>query len=137
MRLKQTEYNWKEVDRRLKEQFINGINGQSMLTEIKRESTIPKDKSEVTVKQVLIWIKIIKVKWPSKSYIWKFKNTKEFDMIRKPKQKNPPQNNTMAKIVQNLQSKTAHSLDIIIHQDNAQHTGKCVTAVRKRTTSEV
>ena len=41
-----------KVDRRLKEQFLNDINSQTMAAEIIRKLTVLKDMSEVTNKQV-------------------------------------------------------------------------------------
>ena len=44
----------KERDRRLKEQFINGIIDDNMTTEIIREPAVKKVNNEITSKQVLI-----------------------------------------------------------------------------------
>ena len=45
----------KEKDRRLKEQFINDINDDNMMTEILRKLTIIKGTNDLTIDQVLAW----------------------------------------------------------------------------------
>ena len=57
LRKKETDYRYKEVGKRLKEQFINGINEKLLTAETKRELTVLKDMSEETRKQVLALVK--------------------------------------------------------------------------------
>ena len=57
LRIKASKYDYKEKDRRLKEQFINGINDEDMMTEIIRELTKIQKTNEVTSEQVLCWPK--------------------------------------------------------------------------------
>ena len=49
--IKLNESDYKEKDRRLKEQFINGINDDDMMTEIIRELPTIKNTNEITSKQ--------------------------------------------------------------------------------------
>ena len=49
-----TDCKYKEYDRRLKEQFINGLVDENMEEEIIRELTASKDTSEVISKQILL-----------------------------------------------------------------------------------
>ena len=55
--IKANKCEYKERDRRLKEQFINGINDDDMITENIRELTVIKRTNEITSKQVLSWAK--------------------------------------------------------------------------------
>ena len=48
-----TECIYKEIDKRLKEEFINLINGQTITTKIFRELTVIKNTSEIAREQVL------------------------------------------------------------------------------------
>ena len=56
IRLKVIECSFKERDRRLKEQFINGISNEEMMTKIIREVTQIK-KNKITSEQMLNWEK--------------------------------------------------------------------------------
>ena len=49
LRIKANEYGYKEKDRKLKEQFIDGINDNDMMTEIIRELTAIKKTNEIPV----------------------------------------------------------------------------------------
>ena len=51
LRVKTTECNYKERDRRQKEQFINGIDDQAMMVKIIKELTAKKDTKEVASKE--------------------------------------------------------------------------------------
>ena len=47
----------KKMTRQLKQQFINGISNEEMMTEIINEFTEIKESNTVTIKQVLCWAK--------------------------------------------------------------------------------
>ena len=49
--------NYKEIDRQLKEQFINGLNDEEMLVEIIRELTKCKENTIIHSENVLTWEK--------------------------------------------------------------------------------
>ena len=49
--------NYKEIDRQLKEQFINGLNNMEMLVEIIRELTKCEENITIHSENVLIWAK--------------------------------------------------------------------------------
>ena len=53
-RLAIIECNYKEIDRKLKEQFIHGLNDNDMLAEIIRELSKAEESTAVTSEQVLI-----------------------------------------------------------------------------------
>ena len=53
MRVKATNHKYKEIDQRLKEQFVNDINDQVMILGMLKELTIIKDTSEITIEWVL------------------------------------------------------------------------------------
>ena len=53
LRVKANEYKYERKDTRLKEQFINGINDDDMMTKIIRELTVFKRTNETTSKHIL------------------------------------------------------------------------------------
>ena len=53
LRIAAAEYNYREIDRQLREQFIHGLNDDNMLIEIICELTAIKDTTVVTSKQVV------------------------------------------------------------------------------------
>ena len=69
LRVRVTEWKYKEWDRRLKEQFINGIIYWPMTAKIIKELATIKDISEVMSEQVLSWTKIIEVQWSQKALL--------------------------------------------------------------------
>ena len=48
------EYNYKEVDRHLKEQFMHGLNDRVMLDEIVRELMAKNNSEEINCEDVLL-----------------------------------------------------------------------------------
>ena len=57
LRLAAVQCNYKEVDRQLKEQFIQRLNDNDMLGEIIRKLTKAEECTAVTTKHVLVWTK--------------------------------------------------------------------------------
>ena len=55
LRIKANKCGHKERDKKLKEQFINGINDDDLMMKITRELTVIKKTNEITSKQVLSW----------------------------------------------------------------------------------
>ena len=55
--MKANECKYTERDRRLKEQFINGINDDEMVTEIIHELITVSKTGEITNEQVFAWSK--------------------------------------------------------------------------------
>ena len=51
------EYNYQEIDRQLKEQFIHSLNETDMLGEIIGELTKVKEKGTIMSENVLPWSK--------------------------------------------------------------------------------
>ena len=56
LKIKVTNCKYKEYDRRLKEQFINGLDDDTIIAKIIKELTALKDTREVSSKQVLMWM---------------------------------------------------------------------------------
>ena len=56
-----TACSYREDDWQLKEQFIHGLNDQTMLDEIIRELTAKNNNEQTTCKDVLVWAKRIEV----------------------------------------------------------------------------
>ena len=55
--IKVAKYKYKEIDRRLKEQFITDMNNEAITGKIIKESRDPKDTSDVSSEHILIWAK--------------------------------------------------------------------------------
>ena len=56
------EFNYKEIDIQLKEQFIHGLNDSEMLTEILREFLKNYENMIIPGEYVLTWAKELKCK---------------------------------------------------------------------------
>ena len=82
LRLAAVEYNYREVDRQLKEQFINGLNDNDMFAEIIRELTKAKESVDITSEQVLGWAKRVKAQREQSAIMDSLTRTKEFDKIK-------------------------------------------------------
>ena len=57
LRFKANECSYKEKDRRLKEQFINGVSDKEMMAEITSEFSTIKETNKVTCEQAFCWAK--------------------------------------------------------------------------------
>ena len=82
LRMKTNEGKYKEKDRRINEQFINGINDDEMMTEIILELPAVKKTSEITSEKVLVWARRIKVQETQIALMGTTKGNKEFDAIK-------------------------------------------------------
>ena len=83
------ESGYKEIDRQLKEQFIHGLNDKVMLDEIIRELTSNTSSQQMTSKDVLAWVKRVKVQRVQASILNDITETKTFDKVKKePESKN-------------------------------------------------
>ena len=56
------KYNYKDIDRQLKEQFIHGLNDEEMLAEIIRELTKSDENTNIHSENVLPWAKRVEAK---------------------------------------------------------------------------
>ena len=61
LRIKANECNYKEHDRPLKEQFINGINDEMMTAKILKELTTIRKTIGIMTEQVFSWAKRVEV----------------------------------------------------------------------------
>ena len=77
------ECGYKEVDRQLKEQFINGLNDKVMLDEIIRELTSKTSSEQMTSKNVLALAKRVKAQRVQVSILNDITETKTFDKVKK------------------------------------------------------
>ena len=59
LRTAAVECNYKEVDNKLKEQFIHRLNGSEVLTEIIRELTKSDENMIISSEHVLTWVKTV------------------------------------------------------------------------------
>ena len=62
------ECNYQEVDRHLKEQFIQGLNEKSLLEEIIKELTTARNDDHITSGGVLAWAKRVEAQKPKPQY---------------------------------------------------------------------
>ena len=77
------ECGYKEIDRKLKEQFIHSLNDKSMLNEIIRELTSRNSNAQTTSKNVLVWAKRVKAQRVQASVLNDITETKAFDKVKK------------------------------------------------------
>ena len=72
---------------RQKEQFINDLNDETIIVKIIKELTALKDISKVSSEQVLMWTLRVGVQRGQRTVLDNIRNVKEFDSIRKDRQK--------------------------------------------------
>ena len=69
LQIKTIEYKYQEYDSRLKEQFKNILNDETITVKIIKELTSLKDASEVSSDQALIWDLRVEVQWVQKAVL--------------------------------------------------------------------
>ena len=77
------ECRFKEIDRQLKEQFIHGLNDESMLDEIIRELTSRNGNVQTTSEDVLVWTKRVEAQRVQASMLNDITETKAFNKVKK------------------------------------------------------
>ena len=80
----------KKKDRIQKEQIINGINNQAMMTKIIKELTAIMNTSKATIEEVLSWEKEIEAQRSQKAMLDSLNYNAEFGMISQTKCKMEP-----------------------------------------------
>ena len=73
--IKAAECSYKEHYRRLKEQFINGIDDEEIMQDIIKELTTQKNTQEIDSEQVLLWAYRVEAQ--------RAKDMKDFDHIHR------------------------------------------------------
>ena len=76
------EYNYKELDKLLKEQFIHGPNDTDMLRQISRELTKIHKNTEIPSENMLCWAKRVEVQRAQSVIMNSLTEAKEFDKIK-------------------------------------------------------
>ena len=127
------EYGYKEVDRQLKEQFIHGLNDKIMLDEIIRELMSRTSNVKMTSKDVLAWAKRVKAQMVQAAVLNDLTEIKVFDKIKKGLNQRAPGEERGR--LQHTRDDHADTADKAMHQDNAQHMGKCVQHAARQGTS--
>ena len=79
------EYNCKELDIQYKEKFIHGLNDIEMLREIIWELTKIHENEEITCKNVLSWVKRVKVQRTQSAIMNSLTEEKEFNNLKEVK----------------------------------------------------
>ena len=82
LQTKATECQYKEYDRLLTEQFINGLNVDGMVDRILSEVAIVKDIEDATSICVLAWAHRVEVQRAQKSVLHEIQEAKAFDIIK-------------------------------------------------------
>ena len=81
IQIKAGECKNQENDRRLKEQFINGMNDEAITAKIIKGLMAIRDTSEVSSGQVIVWALRVGAPRPQKAVLDHIRDTKEFDSI--------------------------------------------------------
>ena len=76
------ECNNKELDRKLKEQFIHGLNDTDKLGDIIQELTKINKNEKITNKNVLLWAKRAKMQRAQSTIMNSLTRAKEFDKLK-------------------------------------------------------
>ena len=79
------EYNYQEVHRQLKEQFIHGLNDKCMLEEIIKEPTATRSDDCIMSGGVLAWTKIVEAQRAQAAVLNTLTQSRQFDKIKNPK----------------------------------------------------
>ena len=79
------EYNYQEVDRHLKEQFIHGLNDKHMLEEIIKELTATNNDDHITSGGVLAWAKRVEVQRAQAAVFNTLTEMRQFNKVKYPK----------------------------------------------------
>ena len=101
LRFAVAECNYQELDRQLKEQFINGLNDKDMLGEIIKELTASRCNDQTTSSNVLIWAKRVEAHRVQAAVMNSITESIQFDKIKvsrsmhKESPKRPAQSSTL------------------------------------------
>ena len=88
LRMKANECGFKEKDRKLKEQFINDISDDDIMTEIIKELIATKKINEITGDKLLSCVRTAEAQRAWKTFIEATKDHKEFNAIKEHEQNN-------------------------------------------------
>ena len=92
LRGKVNEFEYRERERRLKEEFINDISDNDRMTKIVKRTNCNKKINEKTSEQVLSWTKRVEAQRAQKAILDATKEKKGFDIRKKQtKIENPTQ----------------------------------------------
>ena len=111
LRIKADEYEYKEADRRLKEQFISGTNVDNIITEIMWESSTVKKISKIFSEQVLTQVRRVEAQRAQTALIETTKDNKEINTVKRHEQKN----NTPHRTKSNRRETHKHVYTVEIH----------------------
>ena len=76
------ECNYREIDRKLREQFIHRLNDKVMLDEVIRELTAKNNDEQMTSKGVLAWAKRVEVQWVQATILNDITELNQFNKIK-------------------------------------------------------
>ena len=76
------ECNYQDVDRQLKEQFINSLNDKHMLEEIIKELTATNNDGHITSGGVLAWAKRVEVQRAQAAVLNMLTESRQFNKIK-------------------------------------------------------
>ena len=81
LRMANTEYNYMEINKQLKEQFIHGLNDSGMSIQIINECTKIEENDNVTNEQVLPWARSVEAQKAHSGILENLNETEDFDNI--------------------------------------------------------
>ena len=76
------ECNYSEVDRKLKEQFIHGLNDKDMLDEVIRKIMTKNNREQTTSEDVLVGARRIKAQWAEAAILSDITKSKKIDKVK-------------------------------------------------------
>ena len=76
------KYNYQEVDRQLKEQFIHGLNDKYMLDKIIKELTATKKDDHITSGGVPVWAKKVEALRVQTAVLNTLTESRQFDKVK-------------------------------------------------------
>ena len=76
------EYNYKELDCQLKEQFIHGLNDKTMLDKVIRELITKGSNDQTTSEDVLFWTKRVEAQRMQAVILSDITDSQRFDQVK-------------------------------------------------------
>ena len=89
---KAIDCKYKEYERRLKEQFSNGLDDKNIIAEIMKELTALKDTSEVSSEQILMWDHRADAQEAQREVLDNIRDPEEFESVQRNRQNNNSNN---------------------------------------------
>ena len=135
LKLTAVECKYQELDRQLKEQFINGLIDKEVLGEIIKELTTTTGSDIITSENILSWAKRVEVQRAQSAVMSTITETKDvikLEYLSMPTKTAPEGQHSPAC----HQNRYAGTVAAHIYQDNAWHMGRCLWSAARLATSK-